>query len=48
MIGQVFVKRIIRRFFTQKEMDENDTEISELEKKLSKDKANLKGLGEEE
>ncbi len=47
MIGQLFVKRIIGLFFPQKETDKNASQISELQKKLSKDKANYKGLGDE-
>ena len=47
MVGQLFVKRIIGLFFPQKETDKNAPQISELQKKLSKDKVNYKGLGDE-
>jgi len=49
LLRQLFVWRIISLFFSKKEMGfEKDRPISELQKKLSKDKVNLKGLGEEE
>jgi|TARA_R110000751_G_C13666717_1_gene469812 hypothetical protein len=49
MIGQLFVWRIISLLLSKKEIGfEKDPQISELQKKVSKDKVNFTGLGEEE